>query len=104
MAGTMFEKIWDAHVVHEQDGNCILYIDRHLVHEVTSPQAFEGLKLAALSFGKDIAKVPFEVKDSYIQVPTTPGIGIDLDEDRLANYPYQPFPARSPRQYYEEGP
>jgi len=55
-------------------------------------------------FGKYIAKVPFEVKDSYIQVPTTPGIGIDLDEDRLANYPYQPFPARSPRQYYEEGP
>lgn len=55
-------------------------------------------------FGKNIAKVPFEVKDSYIQVPTTPGIGIDLDEDRLANYPYQPFPARSPRQYYEEGP
>jgi len=55
-------------------------------------------------FGKDIAKIPFEVKDSYIQVPTTPGIGIDLDEDRLANYPYQPFPARSPRQYYEEGP
>ena len=55
-------------------------------------------------FGKDIAKVPFEVKDSYIQVPTTPGIGIDLDEARLANYPYQPFPARSPRQYYEEGP
>ena len=55
-------------------------------------------------FGKDIAKVPFEGKDSYIQVPTTPGIGIDLDEDRLANYPYQPFPARSPRQYYEEGP
>jgi galactonate dehydratase len=55
-------------------------------------------------FGKDIAKVPFEVKDSYIQVPTTPGIGIDLDEDRLANYPYQPFPARSLRQYYEEGP
>jgi galactonate dehydratase len=55
-------------------------------------------------FGKDIAKIPFEVKDSYIQVPTTPGIGIDLDEDRLANYPYQPFPARSLRQYYEEGP
>ena len=46
MAGTMFEKIWDAHVVHEQDGNCILYIDRHLVHEVTSPQAFDGLRLA----------------------------------------------------------
>ena len=46
MAKTMFEKIWDAHVVHEQEGNTILYIDRHLVHEVTSPQAFEGLRLA----------------------------------------------------------
>jgi 3-isopropylmalate/(R)-2-methylmalate dehydratase large subunit len=49
MARTMFEKIWDAHVVHEQDGNTILYIDRHLVHEVTSPQAFEGLRLAGRS-------------------------------------------------------
>ena len=46
MARTMFEKIWDAHVVTEQDGNTILYIDRHLVHEVTSPQAFEGLRLS----------------------------------------------------------
>ena len=46
MAKTMFEKIWDAHVVHEQEGNCILYIDRHLVHEVTSPQAFAGLRLS----------------------------------------------------------
>ena len=46
-AQTMFEKIWDAHVVRaEADGTTLLYIDRHLVHEVTSPQAFEGLKLA----------------------------------------------------------
>ena len=44
---TLFEKLWDAHVVHvEDDGTTLLYIDRHLVHEVTSPQAFEGLKLA----------------------------------------------------------
>ena len=44
---TLFEKIWDDHVVHKaQDGTCLIYIDRHLVHEVTSPQAFEGLKLA----------------------------------------------------------
>jgi len=42
----MFEKIWNAHLVDEQDGNSIVYIDRHLVHEVTSPQAFEGLRLA----------------------------------------------------------
>ncbi len=46
-ASTMFDKIWDAHVVREEpDGTTLLYIDRHLVHEVTSPQAFESLKLA----------------------------------------------------------
>ena len=44
---TLYDKIWDDHVVDEQpDGTCLLYIDRHLVHEVTSPQAFEGLRLA----------------------------------------------------------
>ena len=43
---TMFEKIWEAHVVHEEAGQpSLLYIDRHLVHEVASPQAFEGLRL-----------------------------------------------------------
>lgn len=45
MARTLYDKIWDEHVVHtEEDGTAILYIDRHLVHEVTSPQAFEGLR------------------------------------------------------------
>ena len=44
---TLYDKIWDAHVAHEaEDGTCLLYIDRHLVHEVTSPQAFEGLRLS----------------------------------------------------------
>ena len=44
---TLYDKLWDEHVVHtEEDGTAILYIDRHLVHEVTSPQAFEGLRLA----------------------------------------------------------
>ena len=48
MGRTLYDKIWDEHVVHsEQDGTAILYIDRHLVHEVTSPQAFEGLRQAA---------------------------------------------------------
>ncbi|MCC6695543.1 MAG: 3-isopropylmalate dehydratase large subunit [Candidatus Hydrogenedentes bacterium] len=48
MAKNIYEKIWEAHVVHEEPGqDCILYIDRHYVHEVTSPQAFEGLRLAA---------------------------------------------------------
>lgn len=47
MPQTLYDKLWDAHVVHqESDGTCLLYIDRHLVHEVTSPQAFEGLALA----------------------------------------------------------
>ncbi|UPH71954.1 3-isopropylmalate dehydratase large subunit [Abyssibius alkaniclasticus] len=44
---TLYDKIWDAHLVQEDtDGTCLLYIDRHLVHEVTSPQAFEGLRMA----------------------------------------------------------
>ena len=46
-AKTLYDKIWDAHVVDKsEDGTCLLYIDRHLVHEVTSPQAFEGLRTA----------------------------------------------------------
>ena len=55
-------------------------------------------------FGRDIAQTPFEARDGYIKVPDAPGIGIDLDEERLAAYPYKPFPARSPLQYWEEGP
>ena len=44
---TLYDKIWNDHLVHEaEDGTCLLYIDRHLVHEVTSPQAFEGLRVA----------------------------------------------------------
>jgi 3-isopropylmalate/(R)-2-methylmalate dehydratase large subunit len=44
---TLYDKLWESHVVREEaDGTCLLYIDRHLMHEVTSPQAFEGLRLA----------------------------------------------------------
>jgi 3-isopropylmalate/(R)-2-methylmalate dehydratase large subunit len=47
MGKTLYDKIWDQHLVDEQpDGTCLIYIDRHLVHEVTSPQAFEGLRMA----------------------------------------------------------
>jgi len=47
MERTLYDKLWDSHLVHaEEDGTALIYIDRHLVHEVTSPQAFEGLKLA----------------------------------------------------------
>ena len=57
---TLFDKIWDAHVVHRQDdGTCLIYIDRHLVHEVTSPQAFEGLRAGHL-----VNKVPVDVNQA----------------------------------------
>ena len=55
-------------------------------------------------FGRDIAVAPFEVEYGYIRLPDAPGLGIDLNEDRLAAYPYKPFPPRSPAQYWEESP
>ena len=46
MPQTLYDKIWNEHIVHQQnDGTALLYVDRHLIHEVTSPQAFEGLRL-----------------------------------------------------------
>jgi 3-isopropylmalate/(R)-2-methylmalate dehydratase large subunit len=84
---TLFDKIWDSHVVERlPDGTCILYIDRHLVHEVTSPQAFEGLRLAGRPVRRPDctiavadhniptvgSRVPRDIKeeDSRIQVET----------------------------------
>ena len=56
-------------------------------------------------FGREIAVNPFEVVDGYIEVPEAPGLGIELDEEALARYPYRPFPPRSSvRQFDEEGP
>ncbi|MQF65899.1 mandelate racemase/muconate lactonizing enzyme family protein [SAR202 cluster bacterium AC-647-P02_OGT_505m] len=54
--------------------------------------------------GKDIATTPFEVENGYINLPESPGLGIDLDEESLAKYPYQEFPKRAIREYAEEGP
>jgi 3-isopropylmalate/(R)-2-methylmalate dehydratase large subunit len=72
MARTLFDKIWDAHVVDRlEDGTCVLYIDRHLVHEVTSPQAFEGLRLA----GRKVRRVDATIAVVDHNVPT--------DADRL---------------------
>ena len=46
MPKTLYDKIWEDHLVHQQeDGTSLLYVDRHLIHEVTSPQAFEGLRI-----------------------------------------------------------
>jgi len=65
---TLFDKIWDSHVVERlPDGTCILYIDRHLVHEVTSPQAFEGLRLA----GRKVRRPDATVAVTDHNVPTT---------------------------------
>ncbi|TCS72949.1 3-isopropylmalate dehydratase large subunit [Sulfuritortus calidifontis] len=67
-ARTLYDKLWDAHVVHvEPDGTALLYIDRHLVHEVTSPQAFEGLKLA----GRKVWRVKSVLATPDHNVPTT---------------------------------
>ena len=46
MAKTLYDKLWDSHVVRAEGDSALIYIDRHLVHEVTSPQAFEGLRMA----------------------------------------------------------
>lgn len=65
---TLFEKIWDEHVVHAEEGRqTILYIDLHLVHEVTSPQAFEGLRLA----GRQVRRPERTVATADHNVPTT---------------------------------
>jgi 3-isopropylmalate/(R)-2-methylmalate dehydratase large subunit len=72
MAKTLYDKLWESHVVHtEQDGTAILYIDRHLVHEVTSPQAFEGLKLA----GRKPWRVSANLAVADHNVPTTDRAG-----------------------------
>ncbi|MBB1160768.1 3-isopropylmalate dehydratase large subunit [Aquariibacter albus] len=67
-ARTLYDKLWDEHVVHtEDDGTAVLYIDRHLVHEVTSPQAFEGLDLA----GRKVWRISANLAVSDHNVPTT---------------------------------
>jgi 3-isopropylmalate/(R)-2-methylmalate dehydratase large subunit len=78
---TLFDKIWDSHVVHrEADGTCVLYIDRHLVHEVTSPQAFEGLKIA----GRKVRRTDLTLAVADHNVPTTDrSKGIDDPESKL---------------------
>jgi len=68
MAKTLFDKVWEQHIVKENDdGSVLLYIDRHLVHEVTSPQAFEGLRLA----GRKPWRVNAAVATPDHNVPTT---------------------------------
>ncbi|SDI88763.1 3-isopropylmalate dehydratase large subunit [Aliiruegeria lutimaris] len=79
---TLYDKIWDAHVAHEaEDGTCLLYIDRHLVHEVTSPQAFEGLRMA----GRKVRAPEKTIAVPDHNVPTTLDReeGIKNEESRI---------------------
>ncbi len=79
MGRTLYDKIWDEHVVHtEEDGTAILYIDRHLVHEVTSPQAFEGLRVA----GRPLWRVSSVVATADHNTPTT---GWELGYDGITD-------------------
>jgi 3-isopropylmalate/(R)-2-methylmalate dehydratase large subunit len=79
MARTLYDKIWDEHVVHtEEDGTAILYIDRHLVHEVTSPQAFEGLR----ETGRKVWRVSSIVATADHNTPTT---GWELGYDGITD-------------------
>jgi 3-isopropylmalate/(R)-2-methylmalate dehydratase large subunit len=78
---TLFQKIWDDHVIHrDEGGTCLIAIDRHLVHEVTSPQAFEGLRLA----GRKLARPDATLAVVDHNVPTTDrSKGIDNEESRI---------------------
>jgi 3-isopropylmalate/(R)-2-methylmalate dehydratase large subunit len=71
---TLYEKIWDAHVVETRDdGTALIYIDRHLVHEVTSPQAFEALRIA----GRPVRRPELTLAVPDHNLPTTPRVGAD---------------------------
>ena len=79
---TLYDKIWNAHVAHQgDDGTCLLYIDRHLVHEVTSPQAFEGLRVS----GRKVRAPEKTIAVPDHNVPTTLDRlkGIDNEESRI---------------------
>ncbi len=81
MSKTLYDKIWENHLVHEQsDGTSLIYVDRHLVHEVTSPQAFEGLRLQKRKVRRP--ELTLAVPDH--NVPTTDrSKGIDDEESRV---------------------
>ena len=79
---TLYEKIWDAHVVERRDdGTCLIFIDRHLVHEVTSPQAFEGLRAA----GRKVRRPDLTLAVPDHNLPTTPRTGANGERLPIAD-------------------
>ncbi len=104
-AKTLFDKVWESHVVERlDDGTCVLYIDRHLVHEVTSPQAFEGLRLAGRAVRRPDATIA--VVDHNIQTSDrSQGIAepesriqVETLEANVAEFGVPYFPVRDARQ------
>ena len=81
MPQTLYDKIWNEHIVHQQhDGTTLLYVDRHLIHEVTSPQAFEGLRLS----NRKVRKPNLTLAVADHNVPTTDRLkGIDDEESKI---------------------
>ena len=81
MLKTLYDKIWENHLVDEQeDGTCLIYVDRHLVHEVTSPQAFEGLRLN----NRKVRRPELTLAVPDHNVPTTDrSKGIDDEQSRI---------------------
>ena len=97
---TLYDKIWDDHVVHQaEDGTTLLYIDRHLVHEVTSPQAFEGLRMA----GRKVRAPQKTLAVVDHNVPTTDrSHGIANDESRIQVEALAKNAAEFGVEYYDE--
>ncbi len=105
MARTLFDKVWDAHVVERlPDGTCVLYIDRHLVHEVTSPQAFEGLRMAGRKLRRPdahIAVVDHNVATSDRRLPIAEPesrLQVETLEANVAEFGMPYFPLLDERQ------
>ncbi len=102
---TLFDKVWESHVVERlEDGTCVLYIDRHLVHEVTSPQAFEGLRLAGRMVRRPDAtiavvdhNVPTSDRSQGIAEPES-RLQVDTLERNVAAFGVPYFPVQDARQ------
>ncbi len=105
MAQTLFDKVWTQHVVEKlDDGTCVLYIDRHLVHEVTSPQAFEGLRMAGRRVRRPDAtiavvdhNIPTSDRSQEIAEPES-RLQVDTLERNVADFGVPYFPVRDARQ------
>src|SRR5213594_909831 len=104
MTKTLFEKIWNSHLIDEQDGRSLLYIDRHLVHEVTSPQAFDGLRMnkrkvrrTDLTFATVDHNVPTSDRSLPI-VDQTSAMQIQALERNCKEFGIQLFDINSPNQ------